>query len=85
MIFAPTDTELWDEIKNQIKTINGSKSIEYKKDFMKIRFESDDDLPLGKILSIPFMVITGSVFQEGNMYYPQVRLHECVHKFVDEL
>ena len=30
---------------------------------MKIRFESDDDLSLGKILSIPVMIIIfGSVF-----------------------
>ena len=29
---------------------------------MKIRFESDDDLPLGKILNILAMVIAGSVF-----------------------
>ena len=40
-------TKLWDEIKNQIETINGGKPIKYKRDFMKIRFESDDDLPLG--------------------------------------
>ena len=51
---------------------------------MNIRFESDDDLSLGKILSIPVMVITGSVFQEGNNYYPQVLLHECVYKSVDK-
>ena len=38
-------TKLWDEIKNQIKTINGGKPTKYKKDFMKIRFESNDDLP----------------------------------------
>ena len=44
--------KIQDKIKNQIETINGGKPIEYKKDFMKIRFESDDDLPLGKILSI---------------------------------
>ena len=24
-------------------------------------------------------------FQEDNKYYPQVCLHECVYKFVDEL
>ena len=42
-------TELWDEIKNQIETTNGGKPIKYKKDFLKIRFELDDDLPLGKI------------------------------------
>ena len=32
---------------------------------MKIRFESDDNLHLGKILSIPIMIIiTRSVFQK---------------------
>ena len=40
---------------------------------MKIRFESDDDLPLGKILSIPSMIIvTRSIFQEDNKYFSQV-------------
>ena len=57
--FASTDknkevlkkyTEIWNEIKNIIKTINGGESIEYKKDFMRIGFESDEDLPLGKVL-----------------------------------
>ena len=58
-----TDTELWHKTKNQIETINGGEPIKYRKDFIKIRFESDDDLPLGKILSIPSMVIvTRSVF-----------------------
>ena len=34
---------------------------------MKIRFESNDDLSLGKILSIPsVIIITRSVFQEDN-------------------
>ena len=45
---------------------------------MKIEFESNDDLPLGKILNIPVCIVTvGSVFQEDNNYYPQVCLHEC--------
>ena len=42
-------TKIWNEIKNHIKTINGNKQIECKKYFMKIWFESDDVLPLGKI------------------------------------
>ena len=71
-------TELWNEIKNQIKTTNGGEPIEYKKDFMKIRFESDDDLPLGEILSIPSMiVVTRFVFREDTKYYPQVYLCDC--------
>ena len=95
MIFASTDknkevlkkyTKLWNETKNQIKTINGGKPIEYKKDFMKIRFESDNDLRLGKIISIPSMItVTRSVLQEDNKFYPQVYLHERLYNFVEEL
>ena len=93
MIFASTDknkeilkkyTELWDEIKSQIETISGNKQIEYGKDFMKIRFESDDNLPLGKILNIPVCIIAAvSAFQEDNNYYPQVYLHECLYEYED--
>ena len=64
-------TKIWDEIKNQIETISGGESIKYKKDFMKIRFDSDDDLHLG----IPVVII--AVFQNDNKYYPQAYLHEC--------
>ena len=44
---------LWDEIKDQIETINGDNPIEYGKDFMKARFESNDDFHLNEILNIP--------------------------------
>ena len=69
-------TELWDEVKDQIELISGNKPIEYKKDFMKIKFESADDSPLVKILNIPLcVIIVRSVFQENNNYYPQVFLY----------
>ena len=45
----------------------------------------DDYFTIGKILSIAVMVITRSVFQEGNKYYLQLLLHECVYKLTDEL
>ena len=67
------------EIKNQIESINGDKPIKYKKDLMKIRFDSDDNnLPLGKILKISVLIIVvKSVFQNNNKYYPQIHIHEC--------
>ena len=66
-------TNLWDEIKYQIEAINGDHPIEYGKDFIKARFESNDDLPLSKTLNIPVcIIIVKSVFQEDNNYYPQV-------------
>ena len=45
-------TELWDGITNKIKTINGGKKGEYGKDFMKIKFDTDDNLPLNKPLTL---------------------------------
>ena len=77
-------TELWDKIKNQIETVNGDNPIEYGKDFMKARFESNDELPLSKILNVPVhIIIVKSVFQEESNYYPQVLLHECQCKHED--
>ena len=41
------------------------------KDFMKIKFESDDDLHLGKMLSIPVCIIVGgSVFLRKQQLLP---------------
>ena len=42
-------------------------------DFMKIKFESDSDLPLGKIFSISDMIIVAaSVLEKNGKYYSQV-------------
>ena len=38
--------DVWDRIKSKIKTINISKGNNYEKDYMKIKFNSDDDKPL---------------------------------------
>ena len=68
-------TELWNKIKNLIKLG------EYGKDFMKIKFSSDDNLPLNKILKIHNMTtVIRSVFQENRKYYPQVFLDECLYE-----
>ena len=65
-------TELWDGIKNSIEKTN-NKSGEYGKDFMKIKFNSDDSLPLNKILKLYNMtIIVRSVFEEDGKYCPQV-------------
>ena len=78
--------ELWNEIKNQIETINEGELIKYNKDFMKIRFDSNDDLSLGKILSILVLsIIVKFVFQNENKYYPQIHIHECENECGYEL
>ena len=40
--------DFWDGIKNEIKAINGGQENIYGKDYVKIKFNSDDDLPLNK-------------------------------------
>ena len=39
--------DVWSGIKNKIEEVSGGK-YDYKKDYMKIKFDSDDDLPLSK-------------------------------------
>ena len=82
LTFASTDknkkvlemyTKLWDEIKYHFKTINSGESDEYGKYYMKIKFNSDDNLPLNKILKLHNLtIIVRSVFEENGKYYPQV-------------
>ena len=48
---------------------------------MKIKFSSDDNSPLNKIIEIPIMaIVVRAVFLENNKYYPQVFLDECLYK-----
>ena len=81
LIFDSTDknkkvlikyTELWDRIKSLIEKVNNKPS-EYRKDFMKIKFNSDDNVPLNKTLKLHNMaIVIIFVFQEDGKYYPQV-------------
>ena len=71
---------VWDGIKNEIKTVNGGKENDYRKDYMKIRFNSDDDLPLKKLLKFHAMIIIiRSVFKEGGKLYPQAFLDDTLY------
>ena len=72
---------LWYVIKNEIETINDGKKGEYGKDFMKIKFNSDDNLPLNKTLKLHNMtIVIRSVFEEHGKFYPQVYLDECLYE-----
>ena len=48
--------EVWSGIKDKIKKINDGSVDEYAKDYLKIKFDSDDNLPLNKTLK--FRVLT---------------------------
>ena len=44
--------KVWDGVKKDIETINGGERIKYWKDLKKIRFESDDHLPVNKRIKL---------------------------------
>ena len=53
---------------------------EYGKDFRKIKFSSDENLPLNKLLRVHMLTIfVRSVFEGDVKYYPQIYLDECLH------
>ena len=53
-----------------IKAINGDEC-DYGEDYMKIKFNSDDDLPFNEILKFHLMtIIIRCVFSEDGKLYP---------------
>ena len=61
--------------------MNGGKENDYEKNHMKIKFNSDDDLPLNKPLKFHSMTITiRSVFEEDGKLYPQVFLDDALYE-----
>ena len=73
--------EVWEGVKKEIETINGDKKVEYGKDFSKIRFESNDDLPLNKPIKLRLLtIIIRSVFSEDGKFYPQLFLDDALYE-----
>ena len=62
---------VWNGIKNKIKEVS-STECDYEKDYMKIKFNSDDDLPLNKPLKYHNMtIIIRSIFEEDDKSHLQ--------------
>ena len=67
-------------IRDKIKEISNDEC-DYEKDYMEIKFNSDDDLPLNKPLKFHNMTITiRSVFEEDGKLYPQVFLDDTLYE-----
>ena len=66
--------------------MNDDKSREYDKDFMKMKFNLDDNIHLNKELSfLTITVIIRNTFEKDGKYYPQVNyppypLDECLYE-----
>ena len=89
LIFDSTDknkellkkyNDVWNGIKDKIKELS-SEEYDYEKDYMKIKYNSDDNLSLNKPLKFHNMIITNrSVFQKDGKRYPQVFLDDTLYK-----
>ena len=73
--------DVWEGIKKEIETITSSEKIKYDKHFKKIRFESNDDLPLNKPIKLRLLtIIIKSVFSENGKFYPQLFLDDALYE-----
>ena len=65
-------------IKNKIEIINDGEC-KHGKDFTKIKFDTDHDLPWNKPLNLHILtIIVRSAFENEGKFYPQVYLNECL-------
>ena len=74
-------SEVWNGIKDCIKKMNNSELGEYDKDYMKIKFNPGDDIPLNKVLNfLTITVVIRNIFEKYGKYYPQIFLDECLYE-----
>ena len=70
---------VWREIKDQVKKINNGSVCEYAENYMKI--DSDDNLPLNKVLKFRILtIIIRNIFEKDGKYYPQIFLDHCFYE-----
>ena len=73
--------EIQESVKKEIETINGGENIEYGKDYMKIRFKSNDDLALNKPTKLRLLTIIIRCFiSEDGKVYPQLFLDDALYE-----
>ena len=64
-----------------LKKMNDGELGEYDKDYMKIKFYSDDDIPLNKQMYLPTItVIIRNIIEKDGKYYVQIFLYQCLYE-----
>ena len=72
--------DAFNRIMGNIKEVSNDEC-DYEKDYMKIKFNSDDDLPLNKPSKFHNMTITiRSVFKEVGKLYLQIFLDDTLYE-----
>ena len=72
--------DIFESIKNKI-TEKTWDAVKYDKDYMNIKFESNDILPVGNDVNIHLAtIIIRAFFAQDGKYYPQLLLDDGLHK-----
>ena len=71
---------LWDDSKDIIRDKGGKPSSDFIKHNMTFKFDTDDYIPLGKVLKCDVIILLENVIENDFDYYPQVYLEECKYK-----
>ena len=85
IIFSDADVltklaNIWKSIRAKIEENTGG-IVQYDKDYMKIKFESNDNLPTDKTVNIHLAtIIIRSVFAQNGKFYPQLFLDDGLYK-----
>ena len=70
-------------LKNKLKRLIVAKKLNMGKIFKKIRFGSNDNLPLNKPIKLRLLtIIIRYVFSEDRKFYPQLFLDNALYKLV---
>ena len=74
--------DIFESIKNKI-TEKTWDALEYDKDYMKIKFESNNIFPTDKDVNIPTAtIVIRAIFAKDGKYYPQLFLDDGLYKNV---
>ena len=85
IIFGDADVlrkfaNIWKSIRAKIEENTGG-IVQYDKDYMKIKFESNDNLPTDNIVNMHLVtIIIRSVFAQNSKCYPQLFLDDALYE-----
>ena len=75
--------EFFTGIKEIIKKINDyNQPIKYDDNYMKIKFNTNDNISLNKIIYLPTLtiIIRSVTKKKDDKYYPQLFLDDCLYE-----
>ena len=71
---------IWKSIRAKIEENTGG-IVQYDKDYMRIKFESNDNLPTDNIVNMhQVTIIIRSVFAQNGKFYPQLFLDDALYE-----